>query len=213
MPLDEEDSAGTLHDLAVAREEDAAGTLHDVDVWEEDAAGALHKVFENVAPEELRPDGDVPSSGMTDNEGGDGDGALWDEIDEATSDGATTYINSNSSVGTADNTREFEVSLTDPAESHDNDQTHVVRVWARFQTDGSGSYDLDVELKEGGSVEASSSKTSITGTTFAMHAFSMTGINISAWSNLTVRVVITQRGGGSLDTVSVDVTKLELDIA
>lgn len=119
----------------------------DAGAWkdssQEDARDAgTWKVFHS--PETMLPDGDVSATDWEDATGGDGDGALWDEVDEATPDDATTYIRVQILAETLQS-KPVRVTLASAAKDHHSRQEHrlVARIRPHIDTNET---DLDFSL-------------------------------------------------------------------
>lgn len=111
------------------------------------------------APELLVPDGDVGSSAWSDATGGDGDGALWDELDEDTPDFGTTYI-----TGDIPGAGDFRVSLANPTKPHWDGQRHQVQARVRPHIDaGESDVEVTVEVYESSTLIASQTTTYTSG--------------------------------------------------
>lgn len=180
------ESGGSLIDLGTFYRE-SGGSLVEIGAIYRESGGVLTQVWPLVAPETLRPVSDVSTDVWTDATGGDDNGDIWDEIDEASPDDDTTYV-SLLSTGSAV-TSHFEVHLTNPSENHDSSQTHTIRARGRYSGDG-GNAQLRVELWQGGTKIAESSLDNMSGTwqTVSYTLTSTEAGNITDYSDLRIKV-------------------------
>lgn len=89
-----------------------------------------------LSGETLVPTSDI-SGTYTDNTGGDGNGDLWDEIDEVPPDDTTTFIDHTNQVGSGERVDEFTVGVEAATEDHETSQDHIITVRSRISETGS----------------------------------------------------------------------------
>lgn len=118
------ESGGGLTDLGTIWRESGGGLTEIGKMWRE-SGGSLTQIWP-LGPAfsgTIRPNADVSQGGWTDENLGDNDGALWDELDEATPDGDTTAIGVLIGAGTSET---FEVHLSNPSEDPNGQETQAV---------------------------------------------------------------------------------------
>jgi hypothetical protein len=212
-----EESGGSLHELERAYEEDA-GSLHEVRIYEEQA-GSLHLVHDPIQAETLLPEADVSNEGWDDSAGGDGDGDLWDELDESPHDGDTTHVRSTSVVGNNTETDTFRVRLEAASENHDDTQTHsVVAVLKRVETGDipSSSNSAVLRLYNGSTLLDESGSLSIGSGSYGVASFNAGVSGLSDWSDLRIEVEVTITGdssGTDISSTHIRCTQARLDIS
>lgn len=163
----------------------------------------------------IRPDGDIettdfsPSSGST----------LWEMLDEVSQDGDTTNVFTGliTSVCPTETTDDFEIRLSDPGSNPGGTETITVRVVARHD-EVVGAFitrKMFFELKEGGTVKATSATFNLTGS-YATYSDVLTQAqkdSISDWDSMTIRVRTDMCVENSGDSGRARVTQAEVEFA
>lgn len=156
MTLDRELSGGSLNELGfVGREASDGSIIESGKVWREEADGTLTLIYTGAFTGILRPNVDVTNSGgVEDTTGGDGDGDLYDEVDEASPDGDSTFVYATVAAPSGGSVQEsFRVGVEDPDPTPTGDETITLRVVARVEEDADPSFvsdSINLQLREGG---------------------------------------------------------------
>lgn len=166
----------------------------------------------------VRPSADVSTGTFDDSDGGDGDGALWDELG-GTSPNDSSFVRSGQCTNPSDGTAQtctdenFEVRLPTGSD-HTNDQTIIVRVRNRMTVLSTGSYDLTVEVyTSGGTLIGSDNSNNRSNTSFRTTSFSLNPSGVSNFQNLRVKLIADLTTGTGLgDSIEIDVSWVELCI-
>lgn len=160
----------------------------------------------------IRPDGDIETVGFTAT-------PLWQKLDEENHDSDTSRIASGlvTSVCPSTTPHDFEIRLSDPSSSPSGNETITVRVVARHAVEVGAviTREMFFELKEGGTVRATSSTFSLTGSyqTFSDVLTTAQKDSISDWNALTVRCRSNMCVETSGDSVRSRFTQIEVEFA
>jgi len=175
-------------------------------------AAFQEKMTGSGPPQFARPDSDIDvgnwNDDITNTCPGDGDGSLFDELDEVSSDGCTTAVESaqNPSFPNAN----FTVSLTNPPDPND-DSGHIIEFDAR-KDGASRTLTLFAELYEGGSLIAQTGTLTLT-QTFQTETYPLTVIEaqqIGNYDNLNLRFIADNPDGGPPNRMLLSWAQLEL---
>lgn len=173
------------------------------------SAQAFAQLGSSGSPQFARPDEDVLKGGWTDVAGGDGDGALYDEVDESTRNDADFARSATLTIlGQTDTWVMGLTSVEDPQTS----SNHIVR-YVYKKDGGAVNVRLTVRLLEGGTQIASWTHTNIgTSSTLATQTLSAGEANsITNYSNLRLEFTADYLGG-ILPGSAADVSWVEFQV-
>jgi len=160
----------------------------------------------------IRPDDDIETAGFTAT-------PLWQKLDEVTHDSDTTRIASGLVISVCPSTtaHDFEIRLSDPSSSPSGNETITVRVVARHAVEVGAviTREMFFELKEGGTVRATSGTFSLTGSyqTFSDVLTQAQKDSITDWNAMTVRCRSNMCVETSGDSVRSRFTQIEVEFA
>lgn len=168
----------------------------------------------SYSPEELVPVSDVTTESWEDTTGGDGDGDLFDEIDEkGDSDTSTTYIHN----GPVTSQQTYRCTLANAAKDHHNRQNHQIGAVYRPHID-SDDDDLDItmELYSGITLVASTSTTATSADSGGWNTLNLTltdaeANDIGDYTDLEM-VFEVVNAQGTISDPSIDLTQMTLKI-
>ena len=163
-------------------------------------------------PQFARPDSDIDLGNWNDDIGntcpGDGDGFLFDEINETSSDGCNTAVESAQNPSFPN--ENFTVSLTNPPDPND-DSGHIIEFDARKDT-ASRTLTLFAELYEGGSLIAQTGTLTLT-QTFQTQTYPLAALEaqqIGNYNNLDLRFIADNPDGGPPNRMLLSSAQLEV---
>lgn len=216
MALYRELGDGSLSEVGTLYREASDGSLVEIgSAYRELADGSLVQFFGPAFIGTLLPTSDVSAGGWTDSGGGDGDGEVWDEIDEDPHDGNTTYV-SFTVVGTDSTSGSFRVHLSNPGDDPSGLETQEVFAVVRGEGEEAGSRSVDLALYEGTTLIADRTSLSVPYQSYGEASMQLTQSEKDAISNYDdLRVEVTGNGSatGEFQSVSIRCTQVRMEFS